>query len=121
MSYQITANGFLAHHFHGEYWCSVGLEFENEEAASDALMKLGEGWTIGEQHKNVLVWHGNSKALDVLKERFKGDGFKLTIKPCKWSDCRNHCRDAEIDSCNHSIDYGPPFELTITVEVVDQN
>ncbi len=48
------ANGILRHHFHGEYSCTIGLQFPDAEAAARSLVTLGESWHVGERSPTAL-------------------------------------------------------------------
>lgn len=96
---QVKAKGILRHRFWGEYSAAIALEFASEEDARAALVVLKD-WAPGAKSPNVLVWTGNSEALDVCKETLT----KYGADPSK------------IDSCAKSIDYGEWFEVTIPVK-----
>lgn len=94
---EAKAKGILAHKFHGTYWAVIGLEFANADMAKAALPKLGEGWKVGEKQPSVLVWQGESEALDKCKKVLGSFG----------ADTK------KIDSLAKSIDYGEWFEVSI--------
>jgi hypothetical protein len=98
----ITAKGILAHHFHGAYWAQIALEFETEENARDCLPVLGSGWEVGQKHKNILVWTGDSAALDETTKILVSFGAE----------------EKKIASCATSIDHGEWFKITCDVRAV---
>ena len=92
-----TARGILTHHFHAEYWCAIGLEFETSDIAASVLPVLGHGWSINGKEPTVLVWAGNSNALLVCKTMLASYGADPT----------------KIDSIKTSVDHGEWFEISI--------
>jgi hypothetical protein len=106
----MKAKGRLRHCFFGDYSAVVALDYGSQENSLAALPTLGEGWKPG---KNVacLVWQGDSKALEALKEKLKA--YSLAIDPCGWKHCKGQCKGAEIDSLAHSVDVGPAFTVDI--------
>ena len=105
------ARGMLRHGFFGEYVGTVALVFDSGDEATAALPKLGPGWELGKSAKG-LVWCGSSAELTVVKTKLKSEGFKLTVD-CGLDFCKDKCKNEEIDSVSHSVDYGPTFELEI--------
>ena len=113
MQTHVTASGQLMHHFHGDYWASIGLRFASYPHALDAQRALGEDhWEL--RCNDVacgapfLVWKGNSEALEALKAQLEP---YLRPRPCYSFGCQGETH--EIDSLAHSVDYGPPFDLDI--------
>ena len=103
---QAKCNGILAHHFHGPYWCQIALEFESAELAALALPKLGAKWEVAKEHKEVLLWAGDSEALDEATRVLVSFGAE----------------ERKIASLAKSIDRGEPFECNIPVpDPVDPN
>ena len=102
------ATGILRHHFHGDYSCTIGLQFADAESAARSLDTLGDPWHIGERSPNVLVGTLDSAELDAFKAR-----YAPKMLPCGRKGCRHKCRNAEIDNVNHSIDTSGPFEVEI--------
>lgn len=101
---KLTAKGQLQHHFWGDYHASVGLAFETPEDAALALPKLWPAnspspWKIGKNAK-IIVAVVNSAQLEELKAHCGTLGADV----------------GKIDSCDHSIDYGDPFTVTVDVE-----
>jgi hypothetical protein len=93
----MKAKGILKHHFWGEYFATIILKFEDEISANN-ILKYNDfnQWKIG-KNPNVLVWHGNSEALDKVKIILANYGADIK----------------KIDSVNKSIDYGEPFEIDV--------
>ncbi len=116
----IKAKGGLRHRFHGEYSAVVGFVFEDWAAATQAqaiFCGVAGKW-VPATKPNALVWIGDSTELDSLKAELAK--HKLVIPPCGSRHCKSQCKDAEIDSVNHSIDYGPAFTLEIEVVASEQ-
>jgi hypothetical protein len=100
---QAHADGRLAHHFWGEYCATIALSFADARLASLALRRLGDGWEIGKRPV-ALVWNGGRKELEACKLILGSFGADVD----------------KIDSCDHSIDYGDPFSITVPVEDPNQ-
>ena len=115
----ITAQGTgrLRHCFFGEYSAVISVHFGTREGAARALVALGAGWQHGAEIPEVLVWQGGYADLAALKARLQGS---VRVEPCGRRTCRHGCRDADIDSLAHSIDYGPPFTLSVQYPHPDQ-
>lgn len=126
----ITAKGILRHHFWGTYVAGIALQFLTEQDASDALALLnkddpnearqGDYWAHGKEHREILVWHGGSEAVEFLKKDLKSKG-EIKMVPCSWSHCKDHCQGAQIDGLPHSVDVGPAFELSLRVSAVSKD
>lgn len=102
------AIGILRHHFHGEYSCTIGLQFPDAESADRARVSLGEPWHVGERSPAVLLATLTSDELDAFKAH-----HKPVTTPCGRKGCRHKCRNAEIDNVNHSVDVGGQFTVEI--------
>jgi hypothetical protein len=101
---QVTARGQLRHHFFGTYSATIILCFEDNKSAEDSLKVLGADWKLGEKHKMVLVWTGESEELEKIKDQLESFGA---------------VRD-KIDSIKYSIDYGEEFSVKIPVVCQEQ-
>lgn len=112
------AQGILRHQFWGTYSATVGLVFDSEAEASATLRVLGEPWERSEKNAMVLIACVESEALNRLKQRLLGLGA-VEVDCGGAFGCESHCRDAEIDSVAHSVDYGPGWSFEI--EVPDPN
>lgn len=99
----IKANGRLRHRFWGNYSALIGLWFEDPASAKMAQMKLGSDWVPGKS-PDVLVWTGDSKALEQVKQVLGGFGADTE----------------KIDSLAKSVDYGEPFTVEIPASHPDQ-
>jgi hypothetical protein len=100
------AKGILAHHFHGDYWATIGLEFANSEEALAAKTVLGDKCKYAASktksaEAHLLIWNGNSEDLNAFK----------TVLGTFGADVN------KIDSLAKSVDYGEPFEVAIPVEI----
>jgi len=111
--------------FHGSYGCAIGLQFANEKDCDAALSQLNVGvvgvnmetgnWHKSDKHSEIAIGTLNSEQLERFKEK-----FKPKAKPCNSFDCKGKNTIHEIDGVNHSIDYGPPFEIEFEVENPNQ-
>lgn len=114
----VKADGVLRHGFFGKYVATIVLVFADAESARDGLKTLGEGWEPGKMKEGkAIVWLGDSAALDAVKATFARFGLKTA---CGYEHCKHRCKDAGIDSVNHSVDFGPPFEVEIPVTPGEQ-
>jgi len=98
---KLKATGQLRHHFFGDYSAGICLAFETADAAL-ALPKVtvkGVEWCQSE-NKRVLVTCVDSQHLEVLKVRLAEMG----------------ANPSAIDSMDHSIDFGDPFNIEVDVE-----
>jgi hypothetical protein len=101
---KVEAKGMLRHRFWGVYSAAIALQFSSADDAKAALPVLGDGWKLGEKHQEILIWEGESKALDLcsdLLESFGADRKKIA-------------------SIATSIDHGEWFQVTIPVENKNQ-
>lgn len=115
---KVKAQGVLRHGFFGTYVATIALVFDSADAARDALSVLAaDGWKTGKKAE-CLIWSGSDDAFERVKERL--DTFGRTNRPCGYSHCTHQCKDATIDSVNHSIDIGPWFEVEIPCEPTEQ-
>jgi hypothetical protein len=102
---KLTAQGRLRHQFWGDYSATIAVAFDTPEDAQLALPHLappdlGTTWKIGTKHAKALTILVDSPQLEKLKVHLGTLGADV---------------DA-IDSCDHSIDYGDPFTVTVEVE-----
>lgn len=93
-----TAKGQLRHRFWGTYSAAIGLQFVNASDAQQALPLLGAGWR-NSTNPVVLVWEGDTAALDACEGRLVGFGADAKA----------------IRSLAHSVDYGDPFTVSIPI------
>jgi len=108
----MKATGGIKHHFWGEYYCTLALRFETADGVDRCLGKLGPKWTQVPEQPHLAGAFLNSAELEEFEEKARTE-FGLTIAPCGRRDCRHQCRDADLGSVNHSIDYGPTFQVEI--------
>lgn len=113
----MNAHGQLKHHFWGDYSCGIVLRFASPAHAAGAL-ELLPSFQQPPQAPHALIATLNSAQLDDLKTKLARWG--LQIDPCGHSHCSHQCRNADIDSCNHSIDYGPAFTVQVPADSADQ-
>lgn len=95
----IKARGRLHHHFHGQYWATIGLWFDSVELATKAHKILGHTWGVSANLK-VLTYSGKDSGLEteiVRLEKLGADRKKIT-------------------SLAHSIDFGEEFYVTMEIE-----
>ena len=98
------ADGILAHHFWGDYYATIALEFESNAHAKDALRVLGDAWRFHEKVDNVLIFHGQKDALTEVEKtlvKYGADSEKMT-------------------SLAKSVDYGEPFTVEIPIVPEEQ-
>ncbi len=113
----MNAHGQLNHHFWGDYSCGIALSFASPAHAAGAL-ELLPGFRQPDKAPHALIATLNSAQLEAFKVKLAQWG--LHIDPCGRRDCPHQCRDADIDSCNHSIDYGPAFTVQVPADSTDQ-
>jgi hypothetical protein len=100
---KFKGQGQLRHRFHGEYSAVIAIAFESPIVADAALNQLGNTWKLSPNSK-AIVWVGNIEQLEVCKHTLGSFGAD----------------EKKIDSLAKSIDYGEPFEITISIEVEEQ-
>jgi hypothetical protein len=103
---KVRAEGWLKHHFCGDYCATIVLAFPDAASAKDALPKL-PGFKPGEKSPNALV------------ACLSGDAFesaKTAIEALRVDSDRRE----PIDSCSQSIDYGPRFTIEVPVTPAEQ-
>lgn len=111
----VVATGQLRHRFWGEYSALISLIFKSPSDL-DAVLYAGHfdpaltGWTMAnfklpghDLEGRALIWVGNSAAL----------------KGCKDYLAERGAERKAIDSVAHSIDYGDPFSISVTLGVVE--
>lgn len=114
----VKADGVLRHCFWGTYNAQVILKFLDTVSASDAKRTLGDIWKVGDTSSNVLTWIGDSAQLDELKLQFKK--FGVQVHKCGRKSCKTQCKEEDIDSTAHSVDYGPNFSISIPIIPTEQ-
>lgn len=97
MSILAIGKGLLFHHFHGNYWASIVLDFSNEPNASDALRVLGGPWKQSQKDPRCLGCAVDSAQLDAVKQQLGRFGADVRA----------------IDSLAKSVDCGEPFEVHV--------
>jgi hypothetical protein len=102
---KLHASGILRHHFFGDYSAGLGLRFADAESARLALPRLappdlGVQWRQSTEQPHMTIICVDSDQLARLKEHLGTLGADVHA----------------IDSVNHSIDHGDPFEITVEVE-----
>ena len=111
---KVKGEGILRHMFHGTYRAAIALAFADAASAADAARALGEGWKhLEQQGGRGLVWSGETEALERVKKTLARHGYATL--PCGFSHCRHACREAPIDNCNHSVDFGAKFTVEVCV------
>lgn len=119
----MTTRGTLRHHFGGSEYVATVLFYLNTEAERDQLLaQLPKGLrtSMGRTARGnpaVVVGPLTPDQVKVLKAWLEP---LRTDPPCTLFDCaprhrrfgRTYGRHA-IDGCEHSIDYGPDFELEL--------
>ena len=98
---KIKARGQLSHHFHGNYWSTIGLLFDSPEHARMAREHL-VGWNTT-SNPRMLSWSGDSAGTAVQVALLESLGAK----------------PGTVDSLAHSVDCGEPF--TVAIDVTDPN
>jgi len=102
------AKGLLYHHFWGEYYATIVLEFESEEQARAAMRAL-PGFELAKPRPRpfearppavYLRWHGGNDALKPVEDQLVAFG----------ADRR------KITSLRYSVDCGEQFELDFAVD-----
>jgi len=106
----LKGSGILRHHFWGDYHATIGIKLRDAASAEEAARVLGAPWRASGE---VVVWFGNSEALEGAKETLAKHGLEVR---CGYSHCKTKCKREPIDSVAHSVDVGPPFEVTIMIE-----
>jgi hypothetical protein len=106
------------HHFHGNYTATVVLAPDEKEDVPLILatfVKLGFAFGMTNGGGGIYL-NGTSDDIDRLKGAFAA--FSLCMKPCGYKHCgKKRCKAKEIDACEHSVDYGPEFEISVPVEL----
>lgn len=115
----VTGSGRLRHCFFGTYSAVVVVSFPDAASAADALAALGPPWHLGRGEPDYpsrnVVWSGSSEDLAALVTRL---GPRLAVEPCHAFGCTGQVH--RIDALTHSVDYGPPFSLTLDVTPAEQ-
>ena len=111
----MKATGQLIHHFWGTYSCEIYLDFECPEHAVACKEQKLPTWklldsTLGKSLSNEQL----TEFMRVLNT------WHLEIIPCGRRDCKGQCRNAGIDSLNHSIDVGPIWTCDIPAIPLNQ-
>ena len=108
---KLRATGRLQHHFWGNYVATIVLLFQDAASATDALTKL-VGFKAHPTTPKALVFCDGGDAFEAVKAM-------LTAFRVPSSNPTAALRDEEpLDSCDKSIDYGPPFEIEVEVNIV---
>lgn len=101
---KIKGVGVLRHHFHGEYWATIAIQFKNNEEARLAFRsgKL-ENWEIG-RNKRFLIWEGGKKELNKCIDVLVSFGAERS----------------KITSLKYSVDYGEDFNIELDIGCPEQ-
>ena len=100
---KVSFTGQLAHHFWGDYFCTIALAFDDKSIAEGMQTKLGEKWQPG-KNPGALVGHLDSPGLDAFKSQLKA-----------WGLSEEEIR--KIDSVKYSIDRGEVFGGDLNVDL----
>lgn len=110
MECQVRGYGWLAHRFWGEYSATIGLVLGDEASAKDALAVLGPPWKLVDLGKGHFGANATFKG-EVFEEAKRQLAAYVEPIPCFDFGCKGALH--AIDSCAHSIDYGPRFNVVI--------
>ena len=97
MSILAIGKGQLFHHFHGNYWASIVLLFDDQEQAAAALRVLGVPWKQSQKDPRALGCAVDSAQLEAVKRELGRHGADVRA----------------IDSLAKSVDCGEPFTVEI--------
>lgn len=95
----VSAKGQLRHFFHMPYSAAIGLDFGTGENAALALKVLGDTWKTHPQSARVLMWQGNTEALNKVSDLLESYGAVRK----------------KIASLAKSVDFGEPFDIVIPI------
>jgi len=98
---KVRAEGWLKHHFWGTYCATIVLSFPDAASAKDALPKL-PGFKPGEKSANALVACLSGDAFENAKTAI--EALRVDVN-----------KREPIDSCAHSVDYGPRFTIEVPI------
>ena len=97
MSTLAIGKGQLFHHFHGNYWASIVLVFDDQEQAAGALRVLGLPWKQSQKDARCLGCAVDSAQLEAVKRELARHGADVRA----------------IDSLRKSVDCGEPFTVNV--------
>lgn len=116
---KITATGRLRHQFWGDYSANIILIFDSELECDLAIPYLNKVTGDAGKFRNAaggisdsIEWINSGKYACIV---LAGDPLERAITALKELGA---CDD--MDSCNHSIDYGSPFEISMEAEDPNQ-
>ena len=119
---EVLCVGQLLHHFHGgEY---TGTIYLSPEAEKDIPLILATFTKLGYQFERAkgigassrfITMNVTSADINRLKGTFAA--WSLRMRPCGFRHCGKRCKAKLIDACQHSVDYGPDFEISVPVEL----
>jgi hypothetical protein len=112
----IVGEGLLVHHSDPDCVAGIALAFSDASTALEALVVLGEGWTVDPERSYQVIWHGGQQALEALIERLKT--FRLRIQPCGVLTCAGQCVGAEINNRKHPEKYGVRFQADLSASTL---
>jgi len=100
----VWGEGILAHHFHGNYWASLAIVFDDADSARDAVATLGEPWKQSDRDPTCISCSAQSAELDRVTDMLVAFGAE---------------RD-KIGSIRFSIDHGEWFGVLVPVRPKEQ-
>jgi hypothetical protein len=100
----VWAEGQLAHHFHGTYWATIALGFDDEASARDACVTLGAPWAVSEKRPTCLYCNVEGQTLEHVEAQLESYGADRKL----------------MGSLRFSVDVGEPFGVLIPVQPAEQ-
>jgi hypothetical protein len=116
----MLAKGMLRHGFFGDYQFTLVLSFDCAPDAAAAEARL-LGFTQLAAGLRTLYLHGDTTVLEFVKSFLEDHRVD---DPCALFDCKRKSAARRerhpIDSCAHSIDYGPEFTINLPIPIPEQ-
>lgn len=111
---KISAEGGLRHMFHGTYAAGIGLHFTSQ-LKRDAAHKLPwlSSWEATKTGLGLTKCMERTE-LEVLKLELAKHNLVISAHPLTGSPM-----SGGIDSCDYSIDFGPPFTIELEIPLAD--
>jgi hypothetical protein len=100
----VWAVGQLAHHFHGTYWASIALQFDDADSARDACVTLGKPWEQSAKFPQCLACHVEGQTLEHVAAQLESYGADRKL----------------MGSLRFSVDVGEPFGVLVPVTASEQ-
>ena len=100
----VWGEGLLAHHFHGTYWATIGLMFDDEFSARDALATLGAPFRQSTAAPRVLLCEVEGQTLAHVEALLESYGADRQL----------------MGSLRFSCDVGEPFGILVPVQPSEQ-